>query len=111
MQQQELEEVRQREANLTALAAIGPRKKRRIDDTSTVSASSLLSPKGLGPKALDPLALTIFTPVVPPWPWQPLAPDSPEFFASAILSACGFKHPYSFYGCIQIRLLCRQSSS
>ena len=41
MQQQELEEVRQREANLTALAAIGPRKKRRLDDTSTVSASLL----------------------------------------------------------------------
>ncbi|KAK1890707.1 Transcription initiation factor TFIID subunit 4 [Dissostichus eleginoides] len=31
MQQQELAQVRQREANLTALAAIGPRKKRKMD--------------------------------------------------------------------------------
>ena len=31
LQQAEAEEVRQREANLTALAAIGPRKKRKID--------------------------------------------------------------------------------
>ncbi|XP_068160410.1 transcription initiation factor TFIID subunit 4-like [Antennarius striatus] len=31
MQQQELAQIRQREANLTALAAIGPRKKRRTD--------------------------------------------------------------------------------
>ncbi|XP_030590178.1 transcription initiation factor TFIID subunit 4 isoform X2 [Archocentrus centrarchus] len=31
MQQQELAQIRQREANLTALAAIGPRKKRRMD--------------------------------------------------------------------------------
>ena len=38
IQQQELEAVRQREANLTALAAIGPRKKRRTDDGASVSA-------------------------------------------------------------------------
>ena len=31
LQQAEAEEVRQREANLTALAAIGPRKKRKLD--------------------------------------------------------------------------------
>ncbi len=31
MQQQELAQIRQREANLTALAAIGPRKKRKTD--------------------------------------------------------------------------------
>uniref|UniRef100_A0A3Q3N7N9 TATA-box binding protein associated factor 4 n=1 Tax=Mastacembelus armatus TaxID=205130 RepID=A0A3Q3N7N9_9TELE len=31
MQQQELAQIRQREANLTALAAIGPRKKRKMD--------------------------------------------------------------------------------
>ena len=30
MQQQELAQIRQREANLTALAAIGPRKKRKM---------------------------------------------------------------------------------
>lgn len=31
MQQQELAQIRYREANLTALAAIGPRKKRKTD--------------------------------------------------------------------------------
>lgn len=31
MQQQELAQMRQRDANLTALAAIGPRKKRKAD--------------------------------------------------------------------------------
>lgn len=31
MQQQELAQIRHREANLTALAAIGPRRKRRLD--------------------------------------------------------------------------------
>lgn len=31
MQQQELAQMRQRDANLTALAAIGPRKKRKLD--------------------------------------------------------------------------------
>lgn len=31
MQQQELAQIRYREANLTALAAIGPRKKRKMD--------------------------------------------------------------------------------
>ncbi|KAJ7994927.1 hypothetical protein DPEC_G00254590 [Dallia pectoralis] len=35
MQQQEMALVRQRDANLTALAAIGPRKKRRLDSPST----------------------------------------------------------------------------
>uniref|UniRef100_A0A672L839 Transcription initiation factor TFIID subunit 4-like n=1 Tax=Sinocyclocheilus grahami TaxID=75366 RepID=A0A672L839_SINGR len=34
MQQQELAQIRQREANLTALAAIGPRKKRKLDSPS-----------------------------------------------------------------------------
>ena len=38
MQQAELEEVRQREANLTALAAIGPRRKKpKIEGPDTVS--------------------------------------------------------------------------
>ena len=31
LQQAEMEEMRQREANLTALAAIGPRKQKRLD--------------------------------------------------------------------------------
>ncbi|XP_016156609.1 PREDICTED: transcription initiation factor TFIID subunit 4-like, partial [Ficedula albicollis] len=42
MQQQELAQMRQRDANLTALAAIGPRKKRRLD------APGLLSMGGEG---------------------------------------------------------------
>ncbi|KAA0715272.1 TFIID subunit 4 110 kDa TBP-associated factor Transcription initiation factor [Triplophysa tibetana] len=52
MQQQELAQIRQREANLTALAAIGPRKKRKVDSPgapttgSEVSGSSAGSPAG-----------------------------------------------------------------
>ncbi|XP_043120143.1 LOW QUALITY PROTEIN: transcription initiation factor TFIID subunit 4 [Puntigrus tetrazona] len=52
MQQQELAQMRQRDANLTALAAIGPRKKRKVDSpgaTTTgteVSGSSAGSPGG-----------------------------------------------------------------
>nr|XP_055029644.1 transcription initiation factor TFIID subunit 4-like isoform X2 [Misgurnus anguillicaudatus] len=52
MQQQELAQMRQRDANLTALAAIGPRKKRKVDSpgaTTTgaeVSGSSSCSPAG-----------------------------------------------------------------
>ncbi|XP_039539725.1 transcription initiation factor TFIID subunit 4-like isoform X2 [Pimephales promelas] len=52
MQQQELAQMRQRDANLTALAAIGPRKKRKVDSpgaTTTgieVSGSSAGSPAG-----------------------------------------------------------------
>lgn len=37
MQQQELAQLRQREANLTALAAIGPRKKRKFLDSPSSS--------------------------------------------------------------------------
>ncbi|KAL4234340.1 hypothetical protein ACF0H5_005991 [Mactra antiquata] len=39
MQAAEMEEVRQREANLTALAAIGPRKKRKLDEAMGSSSS------------------------------------------------------------------------
>ncbi|ELT99952.1 hypothetical protein CAPTEDRAFT_223724 [Capitella teleta] len=39
MQQAELEQMRQREANLTALAAIGPRKKRKVDGPEGNAAS------------------------------------------------------------------------
>ncbi|KAJ8016241.1 hypothetical protein DPEC_G00005160 [Dallia pectoralis] len=35
MQQLELNQIRQREANMTALAAIGPRKKRKMDSASS----------------------------------------------------------------------------
>ncbi|XP_019715318.1 transcription initiation factor TFIID subunit 4 isoform X2 [Hippocampus comes] len=45
MQQQELAQMRQREANQTALAAIGPRKKRKILD----SPSSTAATEGSGP--------------------------------------------------------------
>ncbi|XP_068450800.1 transcription initiation factor TFIID subunit 4 isoform X2 [Clinocottus analis] len=40
MQQQELAQMRQREANLTALAAIGPRKKRKMLDSPSSSAAA-----------------------------------------------------------------------
>uniref|UniRef100_UPI00358F0479 transcription initiation factor TFIID subunit 4-like isoform X2 n=1 Tax=Myxine glutinosa TaxID=7769 RepID=UPI00358F0479 len=46
MQQQEQAEIRQREANLTALAAIGPRKKPRLDPGTTCSAGE--GPSSLG---------------------------------------------------------------
>uniref|UniRef100_A0A8C5EGX8 Transcription initiation factor TFIID subunit 4-like n=1 Tax=Gouania willdenowi TaxID=441366 RepID=A0A8C5EGX8_GOUWI len=54
MQQQELAQMRQRDANLTALAAIGPRKKRKMESgggatpevsSGTVGASSSSSPR------------------------------------------------------------------
>lgn len=38
MQQQELAQMRQRDANLTALAAIGPRKKRKLDSPGASGA-------------------------------------------------------------------------
>lgn len=41
MQRAELEEVRQREANLTALQAIGPRKKPRLGDGPGGSGDSV----------------------------------------------------------------------
>lgn len=40
MQQQELAQMRQRDANLTALAAIGPRKKRKLDSPGGSAGSS-----------------------------------------------------------------------
>ncbi|KAI4899702.1 hypothetical protein NFI96_001079 [Prochilodus magdalenae] len=45
MQQQELAQMRQRDANLTALAAIGPRKKRKLDTGASASGEAL-SPLG-----------------------------------------------------------------
>ncbi|KAI1889487.1 hypothetical protein AGOR_G00163380 [Albula goreensis] len=54
MQQQELAQMRQRDANLTALAAIGPRKKRKLDSPgATTSGTEVLgssagSPAGSG---------------------------------------------------------------
>uniref|UniRef100_A0A673JRE4 Transcription initiation factor TFIID component TAF4 C-terminal domain-containing protein n=1 Tax=Sinocyclocheilus rhinocerous TaxID=307959 RepID=A0A673JRE4_9TELE len=49
MQQQELAQMRQRDANLTALAAIGPRKKRKVDSpgaTTTGTEVRTSSPSG-----------------------------------------------------------------
>ncbi|XP_072321995.1 transcription initiation factor TFIID subunit 4-like isoform X3 [Eucyclogobius newberryi] len=40
MQQQELAQIRQREANLTALAAIGPRKKRKVDSPGSTPSGT-----------------------------------------------------------------------
>lgn len=40
MQQQELAQMRQRDANLTALAAIGPRKKRKLDSPGGTAAGT-----------------------------------------------------------------------
>ena len=40
MQAMEVEVMRQKEANLTALAAIGPRKKRKLDDPAGSPAVS-----------------------------------------------------------------------
>ena len=41
MQQQELAQMRQRDANLTALAAIGPRKKRKVDSLGSGSGTEV----------------------------------------------------------------------
>lgn len=41
MQQQELAQMRQRDANLTALAAIGPRKKRKVDSPGSGSGAEV----------------------------------------------------------------------
>ncbi|PKU42329.1 transcription initiation factor tfiid subunit 4b [Limosa lapponica baueri] len=49
MQQLELAQIQQREANLTALAAIGPRKKRPLDSSSTGSGLEGLNRNGIAP--------------------------------------------------------------
>ncbi|XP_051808091.1 transcription initiation factor TFIID subunit 4-like [Acanthochromis polyacanthus] len=49
MQQQELAQMRQRDANLTALAAIGPRKKRRLDSPGASSGNEVASGSGPSP--------------------------------------------------------------
>lgn len=46
MQQQELAQMRQRDANLTALAAIGPRKKRKVDSPGPGSGTEVQSVTG-----------------------------------------------------------------
>ena len=44
LQQAEMEELRQREANLTALAAIGPRKKRKLGETEEAPGQTTNTP-------------------------------------------------------------------
>ncbi|CAG5124131.1 unnamed protein product [Candidula unifasciata] len=51
LQQAEAEEVRQREANLTALAAIGPRKKRKLDFSDSANSVSNSSNSALASSA------------------------------------------------------------
>ncbi|XP_053283556.1 transcription initiation factor TFIID subunit 4 [Pleuronectes platessa] len=51
MQQNELFQMRQRDANLTALAAIGPRKKRKLDSPGGAAAPEVASGSGAGPSA------------------------------------------------------------
>uniref|UniRef100_A0A3B4T3G7 Si:dkey-219c3.2 n=1 Tax=Seriola dumerili TaxID=41447 RepID=A0A3B4T3G7_SERDU len=52
MQQQELAQMRQRDANLTALAAIGPRKKRKLDSPGGAAAGTeVASGSGAGSSA------------------------------------------------------------
>ncbi|MXQ85095.1 hypothetical protein E5288_WYG004182 [Bos mutus] len=57
MQQQELAQMRQRDANLTALAAIGPRKKRKVDSPGPGSG-----PEGSGPGSAVPGSSGVGTP-------------------------------------------------
>ncbi|KAL2090729.1 hypothetical protein ACEWY4_012992 [Coilia grayii] len=48
MQQQELAEIRQRDANLTALAAIGPRKRKKLDSPGSAGAAEASSSASSG---------------------------------------------------------------
>ncbi|ELK25857.1 Transcription initiation factor TFIID subunit 4 [Myotis davidii] len=57
MQQQELAQMRQRDANLTALAAIGPRKKRKVDSPGPGSGT-----EGSGPGSAVPGSSGVGTP-------------------------------------------------
>lgn len=43
MQRAEMEELRQRDANMTALQAIGPRKKMKIDSKDTTTGGAVSS--------------------------------------------------------------------
>lgn len=45
MQRAEMEELRQRDANLTALQAIGPRKKPKLEDDSATNSVSKTNTK------------------------------------------------------------------
>ncbi|XP_033626133.1 transcription initiation factor TFIID subunit 4-like [Asterias rubens] len=56
MQQMELEQIRQQEANMTALAAIGPRKKRKLDSPTPGSSSGAGSSFSTGSSSGNPSA-------------------------------------------------------
>lgn len=58
MQQQELAQIRQREANLTALAAIGPRKKRKMDSPVRGASAEV---RNLWPFATEELCVMVWT--------------------------------------------------
>lgn len=65
MQQQELAQIRQREANLTALAAIGPRKKRKMDSPVKGSSAEVREPfpkdQGAYEISISPKMMVFFT--------------------------------------------------
>ncbi|KAM6942993.1 transcription initiation factor TFIID subunit 4 [Xenentodon cancila] len=58
MQQQELAQMRQRDANLTALAAIGPRKKRKVDSPGATPSGTEVSGSMAGSPASSSAAST-----------------------------------------------------
>lgn len=79
MQQHELNQMRQRDANLTALAAIGPRKKRKVESPSSGAGAEVNSssrPSFLPPSlscvhllsTFSTLCLTFLRPVPAPLP-------------------------------------------
>lgn len=77
MQQQELAQMRQRDANLTALAAIGPRKKRKVDSPGPGSGTEVQGATGTeGRKGPGGISQLILGPDVRQH-WLPtFAPDS-----------------------------------
>lgn len=66
MQQQELAQMRQRDANLTALAAIGPRKKRKVDSPGPGSGAEVPQRPGTGWEGLGHLPPRLQAPGPPP---------------------------------------------
>lgn len=60
MQQQELAQMRQRDANLTALAAIGPRKKRKLDSPGLLTIGGEVGVCGQSKKPLLVQDLLVF---------------------------------------------------
>lgn len=53
MQQQELAQIRQREANLAALAAIGPRKKRKMDSPVRGASAEVRNMEPIGVRVVQ----------------------------------------------------------